>query len=199
MRSERAMAEILTHSHSPSRPKKHGLAGALVLLLAFLFVMLGAGLSRRPADHAIVLVTSEDCLRVFDDWGCRAIVARAQAIHAETAPRFVTRETCEFVYGAGHCAALKSDIITLPLFAPAIVAIVTTPDRRGVLPLYAGPQAKGQKAGAVEAEDGAAVYYHGRPIGRLSLQKFGGADAATITDAAGQSLDADALRTLGGH
>src|ERR1700751_4998538 len=94
------------------RPRRRwGLTASLLGILVFIAISLSFGIAHRTPDHAIVLLTSEDCRRAFDDWGCRTIVARAQAIHANTAPNFGERQTCEFAYGPGSCSALKSGII----------------------------------------------------------------------------------------
>jgi hypothetical protein len=187
------MAELLVHSRS--RLGGHGVAASLVGILALILVALTLGMTHRPPDHAVVLTTSEDCRRAFDDWGCRAIVARAQAIHVNTAPSFGQRETCEFAFGAGSCTSLKSGIIELPFFAPLMVAIAVTPDRHDVLPLYFGPVA----ARDAETENGRALFYHGRLIGRLSQAKVGGTDTGLITDLAGESLTADFVRQQRGR
>ena len=185
------MAELAAHPgfwHG----RRWGLTASLLGVLLFLALSLSFGIAHRTPDHAIVLLTSEDCRRAFDDWGCRAIVARAQAIHANTAPNFSTRQTCEFAYGPGSCSVLKSGIIELPLFAPTMIAVAVTADSRAVLPLYLGP------AGAhdAETEAGRAVYYHGRLIGRLSQPRVGGADTGLLTDRNGEPLTAASVRQL---
>lgn len=172
--------------------RRWGLTASLLGILVFLAASLSFGIAHRMPDHAVVLLTSEDCRRAFDDWGCRSIVARAQAIHGNTAPNFGARQTCEFAYGPGSCSVLKSGIIELPLFAPTMVAVAVTPDTRAVLPLYFGPA----NAHDAETEAGRAVYYHGRLIGRLSQPKMGGADTGLLTDRNGEPLTAASVRAL---
>jgi hypothetical protein len=184
------MAEILTHPGF--RQSGRGMTVVLGAILAILAVLLAYGIAHRTPVHAVILITSEDCRRVFDDGGCRAIVARAQAIHADTAPNFRDRQTCEFAFGTGSCSALKSGIIELPLFAPSMIAIAVTPDRRDVLPLYFGASG-GRDAVTLR---GRAVYYHGRLIGSLVRATLGGADTSLLADRSGEPLTANFIRQL---
>ena len=163
-----------------------------VLLLAVL-AMLGWGLMQRGAAYAMVLVSVDDCRRAFDDTECRAIVERAQAIHASTAPFFGRRETCELAYGEGGCALLKDTMIALNRYAPAIAAIALTSDRATLVPLYYG---KPGDAASDPARAGRMVYFHGSPVGRLMRPKLGGVEAPYIADANGKPLTTDAIRAL---
>jgi uncharacterized protein YgiB involved in biofilm formation len=171
--------------------KKHGLAVMFGVFLAFMGLALALGIAHRGPAHAIVLVTVDDCRRSFDDTECRAIVERAQSIHADTAPSFERREMCELVYGAGACGVVKIGIIEFNRFAPSITAIAVTRDRDGIVPLYYGRQD--------DASGGRAVYYRNAVVGRLMLQKVGGADAPFIADRAGAALTAETVRLLHGR
>ena len=165
----------------------------IALVLA---VIAGAiALSPRARDHAVVLVTVEDCRRAFSEALCRAVVDRAQAIHADTAPSFEERATCELLYGTGHCAMLMRQLIALNRYAPRLIAILTTKDESGIVPLYDGPAAKPSDA---SSDAGRAVYFRGALVGRLMQPKIGGADAPYVADAEGKALDADAVRALHG-
>ena len=159
-----------------------GIAGAVVL-------------SPKARDHALVLVTVEDCRRAFSEAACRAVVDRAQAIHADTAPSFEERATCELLYGAGHCAMLMRQLIALNRYAPRMIAILTTKDQSGVVPLYDGPAAK---PGDASDDAGRVVYFQGALVGRLMQPKIGGADAPYVADAQGNALKGEAVRALHG-
>ncbi len=174
------------------RRRRIELLGLAVLLGA---VALGLAYFPRSSDHAIVLVTVEDCRRAFSEASCRAIVDRAQAIHAETAPSFEKRALCELSYGAGHCSMLRRELIELNRYAPTMVAILTTRDRAGIVPLYDAPEAK-----PIEASAGAgrAVYFRGGLVGQLLQPKIGGADAPYIADGKGEPLTSDTVRALHG-
>lgn len=182
----------MTHTLTQSRshPRRHDGIVAIAVLAAVMATLLGLGIAHRPPEAAMVLSTNEDCRRIFDDPTCRDIVERAQAIHATMAPSFSQRETCDLVYGAGGCGPLKSTIIQLPLFAPKMVAIAVTRDRKTILPLYYGPS----RARDAMTENGRAVYFHGRLIGRFQVLNLAGADVATITDDSGDPLSEAALR-----
>ncbi len=168
------------------------LRGGLVLLLglaiAFLF-------THRPPESSLVLVTVEDCRRSFDEATCRSIILRAQAIHADTAPNFEQRSTCELIYGNGNCAALKEGLIDLNRFAPAMVAILLTRTRDGIVPLYFGPPSDDD---ADPAHTGREVYFHGAPVGKLMEPQLGGAAASFVAERDGAALSADAVRKLHG-
>lgn len=176
--------------------KKHGLGVLFGAFLAFMGLALALGIAHRGPAHAIVLVTVDDCRRSFDDAACRAIVERAQSIHADTAPSFERREMCELVYGAGACSVVKIGIIEFNRFAPSISAIAVTRDRDGIVPLYYGRQ---DDASGDAARGGRAVYYRSAVVGRLMQQKVGGADAPFIADRAGEVLTAEAVRLLHGR
>lgn len=189
------MAEISAHHHHhPIIRPGGGVALFVGSLLFVVMAMLGWGLIERGAGYAEVLVSTEDCRRAFNDEGCRAIVERAQAIHASTAPSFERLDTCEMVYGTGNCAMLKQTVIELHRYAPRIVAIALTSDRDTVVPLYYGGTSA---ANPDSAQAGRLVYFHGAPVGRLMQPKIGGADAPFITDAVGKPLTVDAIRALG--
>jgi len=185
------MADIPAH-HPLLRPGEGVLLFVGALLLAVLAV-LGWGLLQRGAADAVVLVSVDDCRRAFDDAECRAIVERAQAIQASTAPFFERRETCELVYGEGRCALLKDTVIALNRYAPAIAAIALTSDRAALVPLYYG---KPGDAASDPARDGRMVYFRGRAVGRLMRPKLGGTEAPYIVDAHGKPLTADAIRAV---
>jgi uncharacterized protein YgiB involved in biofilm formation len=168
------------------------LTGVAVAVAA---IALGIAFFPRAPDHAIVLVTVDDCRRSFGDVACHAIVDRAQAIHVATAPSFEQRQTCELIYGAGHCSMLKRGLIELNRFAPTMTAILLTQKRDAIVPLYDGPEAK---PGDAAESDGHAVYFRGTLVGRLMEQKIGGADASFVADAKGDPLTADAVRGVHG-
>ena len=163
--------------------------------VAIAIVVVVVVFARRPASHALVLVTVEDCRRAFSEAACRAVVDRAQAIHADTAPSFEAQATCELVYGQGHCAMLMRQLIALNRYAPAMIAILTTKGQTGVVPLYGAPEAK---PGDASAGAGRLVYFGNAPVGRLMQPKIGGADAPYVADEKGDALTADAVRALHG-
>ena len=152
-------------------------------------------LSPRTRDHAVVLVTVEDCRRAFSEAACRTVVDRAQAIHADTAPSFEAQATCELVYGQGHCTMLMRQLIALNRYAPRMIAILTTKDQSGVVPLYDAPESKPSEQ---NANAGRLVFYRGAPVGRLMQPKIGGADAPYVADDKGDALTAAAVRALHG-
>src|SRR5579862_3902790 len=158
-----------------AKPRKRRSRAAEMVGVAIVIagIAVAIWLSPRAPDHAVVLVTVEDCRRAFSEAACRAIVDRAQAIHAETAPSFEERPTCELIYGAGHCSVLRRELIQLNRFAPTMVAILTTRDRGGIVPLYEAPEAK---PGEASAGAGRALYFRGAPVGRLMQAQIGGAD-----------------------
>lgn len=130
------MAAISAH-HPFIRPGG-GVAAFVGGLLVVTMAMLGWGLLHRAAGYAVVLVSIDDCRRAFDDAGCRAIVERAQAVQASTAPSFERLDTCELIYGSGGCAMLKQTVIQLNRYAPSIAAIALTSDQATIVPLYFG-------------------------------------------------------------
>jgi len=162
-------------------------------LLVAVLALLGWGLMHRGAAYAVVLVSVDDCRRAFDDADCRAIVERAQAMQAATAPGFADRETCEMVYGQGACAELRDTVIALHRYAPSIAAIALTSDGAALVPLYYG---KAEDAASDPARVGRLVYFRGSPVGRLMQPKIGGADAPYIADAKGEPLTGEAIRAL---
>jgi len=158
-------------------------------------VALGLAYFPQSSDHAIALVTVEDCRRAFSEAYCRMIVDRAQAIHAETAPSFAERGLCELSFGAGHCGMLRRELIELNRYAPTMIAILTTRDRAGIVPLYDGPQ---NPPGDDQDRAGRPVYFRGALVGLLMQPKIGGADAPFVADAKGDPLTSDAVRALHG-
>lgn len=163
--------------------------------LGLVALVVGLWIFGRAPDHAILLVTIDDCTRAFDEAQCRAIVERAQSIHASTAPNFERAETCELLYGTGGCSALKQGLIDLHGFAPTMVAILVTPERDGIVPIYYG---SASAADPDAARPGRPVYYHGALVGRLMQPKIGGAAMSFVADRAGDALTADAVRKLHG-
>jgi Protein of unknown function (DUF1190) len=188
----------LTAAHHEDHHKQQsgrGVIVAVALLLILIGGMVGYGFLHRASSYALVLVTVDDCRRSFDDTQCRAIVERAQAIHADTAPSFADMKTCAMIYGDGGCAELKQSVIALHRYAPKLVAIALTPDRDGMVPVYFGPPGEG---GGDPATVGRPVYFHGAMIGRLMQPKIGGADAPFIAGKDGNPLSADDIRALHG-
>lgn len=172
--------------------RRAALGGALVLVIGLAIAFL---IAYRPQESSLVLVTVEDCRRSFDEATCRTLVLRAQAIHADTAPNFEQRSTCELIYGTGNCAALKEGVIDLNRFAPAMVAILLTRARDGIVPLYFGPPSDDD---ADPARVGRKVYFHGALVGRLMQPQLGGADMSFVADSEGTVLSANAVRKLHG-
>ncbi len=163
--------------------------GAVVAAIA-----LGLAFFPRTPDHAIALVTVDDCMRSFGEVACHVIVDRAQAIHATTAPSYESTTTCELIYGAGHCTMLKRGLIQLNRFAPSMIAILVTRNRSAIVPLYGAPETqRGDAAGS-----GQPLYFRGALVGQLMQPKIGGADASYIADGKGEPLTADAVRALHG-
>lgn len=169
----------------------------IVLVFMVLFLGIGFAISKLGTEHALLLVTVDDCRRAFDEPTCRATVERAQAIHADTAPSFEQRQTCELIYGVDQCALLKIGLIELPRYAPKLVAILVTPTRDGIVPLYEGTVSE-FGAGSDVAQKGRPVYFHGRRVGRLVPLQFGGGDATYIADEKGEAITAAAVRALHG-
>ena len=167
------------------------------LIVVALFIGIAYAVMRLGNEHALLLVTIDDCRRAFDEPTCRALVERAQAIHADTAPSFEQRQTCELIYGVDQCALLKIALVELPRYAPKLVAILVTPTRDGIVPLYEGPVSE-FGVGSDVAQKGRPVYFHGRRVGRLVSLQFGGADASYVADDRGEALSAAALRQLHG-
>jgi hypothetical protein len=178
-----------------AKPRRRRIAEVLGIATVIGAVALGLAYFPQPSDHAIVLVTVEDCRRAFSEAFCRMIVDRAQAIQAETAPSFEQRALCELSYGAGRCSMLKRELIELNRYAPTMIAILTTRDRAGIVPLYDGPP---NPQGDDKDRAGRPVYFRGALIGRLMQAKIGGADAPFVADAKGDPLTAAAVRALHG-
>ena len=172
------------------------MAWAVGFIAAAVFITVAAGLLLRSSRPALVLITTEDCRRSFDDAGCRAIVEQAQSLHADTAPMFQARDICNFVYGPEVCAPLQRANIELHLFAPRIVAIALTRDRRFVLPLYLGRPAEPR---ADADRNGRPVYFRNHLVGFLARPSFGGAELPVLRTAAGDPITEADLRKLAGH
>ncbi len=85
---------------------------------SFALVVAHRLLAAAPRPAAI-FITTEDCRRSFDDAGCRALVERAQSVHADTAPLFQARDVCTFVYGPDVCAALAGGQYRAQSLCPA--------------------------------------------------------------------------------
>ena len=175
------------------KPRRRAVKLAVVAL-ALAVLALGMVYFPRTQDHAIALVTIDDCMRSFGEVPCHMIVDRAQAIHAETAPSYESTTTCELAYGAGHCTMLKRGLIQLNRYAPSMVAILITRNRNAIVPLYAAPEPRQGDA----ASKGQVVYFRGAPVGQLMQPKIGGADASYVADDKGEPLTADAVRALHG-
>jgi uncharacterized protein YgiB involved in biofilm formation len=166
--------------------------GALCLVTAILVLVL----SHRGADYALVLVTGDDCRRYFDDTECREIVTKANALHADTAPRFANLETCALVYGAGRCDAVSDHDVQLRQMAPMLTAIALSRAKDVIVPLYVGPLSE---QGLEAAKRGRTVYFNRKRIGRLAEASMGGASLPMLSDETGQPITADALRGLAAH
>jgi hypothetical protein len=183
------------HEQHHEQRSGRGVIAVVTLLLILIAGMAGYGFLHRGASYALVLVTVDDCRRSFDDAQCRAIVERAQAIQASTAPSFADMKTCAMIYGDGGCAELKQSVIALHRYAPKLVAIALTPNRGAMVPVYFGPPGEG---GGDPATVGRPVYFHGTTIGRLMQPKIGGADAPFIAGKDGKPLTAGDIRALHG-
>jgi len=179
--------------HPMIRHRSWGLPVTLAAILCVIGLIVGFGLVHRSAGFAIVLATTEDCRRSFDDASCKTIIERAQAIYNTTAPRFVLRETCEFAYGARACTTLRQAATELNLFAPRMTAIALTRDQGTILPLYTAPSAAPDPDAA---QPGRPVYFHGKLVGRLLQPKIAGAELPMLNDLTGEPLTEQALRAL---
>lgn len=180
--------------HHTDRPGR-GVIAVVAALLIVIAAMAAFGFTHRRTAYALVLVTVHDCRRAFDDTQCRAIVERAQAIHAATAPSFADLKTCEMIYGQGGCAELKQSVINLHRFAPKLVAIALTRHHNDIVPVYFGPP--GRDHGDA-AQGGRLVYFHGAPVGRLMEPEIGGADIPYIDGKDGKPLTAAEIRAVRG-
>jgi uncharacterized protein YgiB involved in biofilm formation len=148
--------------------------------------------SHHAPDYAVVLETGDDCRRYFDDVECRNIVAKAQLIHTDTAPRFSNLETCALVYGAGRCDVVTEHNVKLKQLTPGLAAIAVSRAKDVVLPLYVGPLSE---QGAAQRE-GRSVYFNQKRVGRLAEESMGGASLPTLSDDSGQPVTAERLRSL---
>jgi Protein of unknown function (DUF1190) len=162
--------------------------GAVCLVIAVMFFILG----HHAPDYALVLETGDDCRRYFDDTECRSIVAKAQVIHTDTAPRFTNLATCALVYGAGRCEVVSEHNVRLRQLTPGLAAIALSPARDVILPLYVGPlseQASAERAGRT-------VYFNQKMVGRLAEAAMGGASLPTLNGPDGRPVTVEALRGL---
>ncbi len=178
----------------PSFWQRHGMAvfgGALALVVVL--VVAGA-LWRRPSDAALVLATSGDCLRVFDDDACADIVAKADAIHARTAPRFPERRLCAMMFGEG-CTRAASTTGATATYVPEIAVILMTRAKGDepptLLPLYLGTPRANETV-----ETGRRVFYRGIAVGQFYQNRFGGAQLSRVNNASGGPLSSADVRRL---
>ena len=173
-------------------------------LIAFVAVLvLAAGgiafavVFHRGNDYALVFATTQDCRRAFDDATCKAIVERALAVHAGSAPRFAEQRVCELTYGYGGCTTVA--VLNTSFYAPqvAVVALARDAgsDAKAMLPLYFGPYDERKGEGA----EGRPVYYRGAVVGQLRQPRIGGASVSMLTDLTGRPLSSDAVRQLRGR
>lgn len=179
---------------APTFWQRYGMA-AFGGALAFVVVLvIGAALLRQPPDAALVLATTGDCLRVYDDAVCGDIVAEADAIHARTAPRFTDRRLCLMTFGDG-CSRLAGPTGATAIFVPQIAAILMSrakgDERRTLLPLYLGmPRAN------ETVETGRRVFYRGMAVGKFYQNRFGGAQLSRVNDSSGKPVTSSAVQRL---
>ena len=182
----------------PSKPtfwSRNGLAvfGGALALVAMLVV--AGALWHRPSDAAVVLATSNDCLRVFDAATCRTVVGESMAFHARTAPRFMDRRLCAMTYGEDGCREVPGLGSAPPAYVPNIAVILSTRAKAGesqvFVPLYFGRPRAGETA-----ETGRRVFYRGRAVGDFMENKFGGARISRVNDLSGQPFTSANVRRL---
>ena len=165
---------------------------AFVSVLGLAFVAIGAGVFfHRDRDFALVLATTQDCRRAFDEGKCGEIVANAIAIHTSSAPRYGEERVCEMTHGEGACSPVK--LFNATFYAPTVAVVAVArgagDDAKGLVPLYLAPKSKA-------SQEGRRVFYHGIAVGVLHQRQFGGAGISQLTDLAGQPLTSDAVRKL---
>jgi len=177
-----------------SHPPGHGVAAFVGIVLGVVIAMVSYGIAHRGAPYPLVLVTSEDCRRAFDDEACRAIVARAEAIHAATVPSFERREMCEAMFG--RCTPLKDAFIKFNRYGPSLAAIALTSDRDAVVPLYFSRPAEEEDD---PARVGRLVYFRSQAVGRLVAPRIGGAELPYIAARGGDPMTAAELEALRGN
>jgi len=163
-----------------------------VAVLCGTVVAIAAGvLAQREPDFALVLATTQDCRRAFDEDHCRAIVANALGIHTSSAPRYSEKRVCEMNHGANACAPVT--LLNTTFFAPEVAVVALArgagDDAKAMVPLYLEPKDKA-------SQDGRRVFYHGIAVGVLHQKKFGGAEVSMLTDLSGKPLTSDAVRKL---
>ena len=183
------MKKRLFYSKRDSR--NYPVAVFIALLVAALAAIGWGVLARSAPDYALVLATTQDCARAFNDKKCVAIVADAIAIHTNSAPRYAEKRVCELNHGAGGCTSVT--LLNTTFFAPEVAVVALArgagDDTQAIVPLYVEP---GDKASL----DGRRVYYHGLVVCVLHQKKFGGAGISMLTDLSGHPLTSDAVRKL---
>ena len=182
----------------PSKPdfwRRYGttlFGGALALIAVS--VVAGA-LWHKPADSALVIATSGDCLRVFDAGICQQIVDASLEIHARTAPRYLDETLCALSYGADGCRAIAGRAGAPAAFVPQIAVILSTRAKADgpqvLLPLYFGPPRAHETLAT-----GRRVFYRGIAVGEFSQNKFGGAQLSRVNDLSGHPLSSADVRRL---
>lgn len=166
-----------------------------VLTLVTVSVVVGA-FRHRANDTVLVLATQTDCLRAFDEEKCRAIVAAAMKIHAQSAPRFMSRQSCELAFGAGRCRAVDASMPPpISMFAPDVAVVLAARGgaTKDLLPLYFGASRE------AAARDGQRVYFRGAAVGRFMEVRFGGAELSRVVDLSGKPISPDRLAKLRGR
>ncbi|MBP6012498.1 MAG: DUF1190 domain-containing protein [Alphaproteobacteria bacterium] len=174
--------------------QRYGMAvfgGVLALIAVF---VVASALLRRPSDAALVLATSGDCLRVFDNDACADIVAKADDIHTRTAPRFPERHFCTMMFGDG-CTRAAGPTGAAATYVPEIAVILMTrakdDEPPALLPLYLGmPRAN------ETVETGRRVFYRGIAVGQFYQNRFGGAQLSRVNNASGQPLTSADVQRL---
>ncbi len=165
---------------------------AFVVVLGLAVVSIAVGVFvHRDGDFALVLATTQDCRRAFDDAQCGAIVANAIAIHTSSAPRYGEERVCEMTHGQGACSPVK--LFNATFYAPTVAVVAVARgaggDAKSMVPLYLAPKSKA-------GQEGRRVFFHGIAVGVLHQRQFGGAGISQLTDLSGQPLTSDAVRKL---
>jgi hypothetical protein len=168
---------------------------AFIVILVIAFVGITVGVTwHRDSDYALVMATTQDCRRAFDDATCRTIADRAREIHAGSAPRYTDERVCEMTYGAGGCVPVA--VLNASFYAPQMAAVAMARDSGGdaksIVPLHFGP------LDVLEAQrmDGRRVYYHGLAVGVLRQPRIGGAGVSMLIDLSGKPVTSDAVKRL---
>lgn len=162
--------------------------------IAVLAIVAALMLQRRP-DFAVVLATPQDCLRAFDDATCREIVQSALRTHYRMAPQYAEEATCELAFGHGGCIEIPRELRRQGRFVPTLVAILApgakSRDLSGLVPLYAAQDSSRRDKGVARR-----VYFAGTEVGRMSSQRYGGAEITQVRDRSGQPVTRDRLEQL---